>query len=251
MIAANHSRRTRKRSVLVICRHPLLREGLGFLISQDEDLHLVGLVADVSGALDVLGRKSPDVVVIVHASEHQGCTSIVERLRLDHPDLPILVISPDLNSESVQAVLEAGAMGYLSIDVSQDELVRGIYAISRGEIFLESPVVVNLLSRQIASSSAEISLRQEDFSSRELEVLSCLTRGMTDRDIAQALFISVRTVQTHLAHIYEKMGVHSRTEAALLAVRVGWLSAKPQTEISNLTEPGSRNSALVKKQEYE
>lgn len=151
MIAANHSRRTRKRSVLVICRHPLLREGIGFLISQDEDLQLVGLVADVSGALDVLGRKSSDVVVIVHASEHQGCASIVEHLRLDHPGLPILVISPDLNSESVQAVLEAGAMGYLSIDVSQDELVRGIYAISRGEIFLESPVVVNLLSRQIAS----------------------------------------------------------------------------------------------------
>jgi DNA-binding NarL/FixJ family response regulator len=143
---------------------------------------------------------------------------------LDHPDLPILVISPDLNAESVQTVLEAGAMGYLSIDVSQDELVRGIYAISHGEIFLESPVLVNLLSRQIASSSYELSLRQEDFSPREQEVLSCLTRGMSDRDIAQTLFISVRTVQTHLAHIYEKMDVHSRTEAALMAVHAGWLS---------------------------
>jgi len=227
MAAANQSGRTgrtEKRSVIIICPHPLLREGLGSLFSQDEDLHLVGLVADVSGALEVLGRKKTDVVLIVHATEYQRCISMIEHLRLDNPDLPILVISPDLNSESVQAVLKAGAMGYLSIDVSQDELVRGVYAISRGETFLESPVLVNLLSRLIASSSDEISLRQEDFSPREQEVLSCLTRGMSDRDIAQMLFLSVRTVQTHLAHIYEKMGVHSRTEAALMAVRTGWLS---------------------------
>lgn len=209
---------------MIICPHPLLREGLGSLISQDEDLHLVGLVADIRGALEVLGRKRPDVAVIVYASEDQRCTSIVEHLRLDHPDLPILVISPDLNSENVQVVLEAGAIGYLSIDASQDEFVRGVYAVSRGEIFIESPVLVNLLSALIDSSSHEMSLRQEDFSPREQEVLSCLTRGMSDRDIAQMLFISVRTVQTHLAHIYEKMGVHSRTEAALRAVHTSWLS---------------------------
>lgn len=225
MVAANQSGRTEERSVLLICPHPLLREGLGSLFSQDEDLHLAGLVADVSGALEILGRKSVDVAVIVHASEYQRCTSIVEHLKLDNSDLPILVISPDLNSESVQAVLRAGAMGYLSIDVSQDELVRGVYAISRGEIFLESPVLMNILSHLIASSSShEMSLRKEDFSPREQEVLSCLTRGKSDRDMAQALFISVRTVQTHLAHIYEKMGVHSRTEAALRAMHAGWLS---------------------------
>ncbi len=163
--------------------------------------------------------------MIIHASVYQHCTFIVEQVKLGNPDLPILVISPDITSESVQAVLEAGAMGYLSIDVSQDELVRGVYAISHGEIFLEAPILVNLLSRLIASSSAETSLRQEDFSPREQEVLVCLARGMSDRDMAQALFISVRTVQTHLAHIYEKMGVHSRTEAALMAVHAGWLSA--------------------------
>lgn len=224
MVAANQSGGTGKRSVLLICPHPLLREGLGSLISQDEDLHLVGLAADLNAALEILGRKNVDVAVIAYASEDQPCTSIVEHLKLDNPALPIMVISPDLNSEDVQAVLEAGVMGYLSIDVSQDELVRGIYAISRGEIFLESPVLVNLLSHRISSFSEKIILRQEDFSPREQEVLVCLTRGMSDRDIAQALFISVRTVQTHLAHIYEKMGVHSRTEAALMAVHAGWLS---------------------------
>lgn len=224
MIAESQSSRTQKRSVIILCPHPLLREGLGSLISQDEDLHLVGLVGNVGGVLEILRRKRADVLVIMHASVYQRCTSIVEHVKSGNPDLPILVISPDINSESVQAVLEAGAVGYLSIDVSQDELVHGVYAISRGETFLEAPVLVNLLSRLIASSSAETSLQQEDFSPREQEVLVCLARGLSDRAMAQALFISVRTVQTHLAHIYEKLGVHSRTEAALMAVHAGWLS---------------------------
>lgn len=212
-------------SVLLICPHPLIREGLGLLFSQDEDLRLVGLTTDADAALKILEQQRPDVIVVAYASGFQEGIPAIGHLKANHPGLPILVISPILDHETVQSALTAGVTGYLPIDISQDELVRGIYALRRGEIFLDSSVVVNLLSHLIElPSHQELRFRQEDFSHREREVLTCLVRGMSDQDIAQRLFISVRTVQTHLAHIYNKMSVHSRTEAALLAVRAGWPS---------------------------
>jgi two-component system NarL family response regulator/two-component system response regulator DevR len=212
-------------SVLLLCPHALIREGLGSLIARDEDLRLAGLAADVDSALKILERKKPDALVIASITGPQGRPPDIGILKSSHPDLPILVISPNLDHETVQSALAAGATGYLPMDASQDELARGIYALRRGEIFLDSSVAVNLLSHLADSSSGQDArLREEDFSHREREVLACLVRGMSDRDIAQRLFLSVRTVQSHLAHIYGKMGVHSRTEAALMAARADWLS---------------------------
>lgn len=222
MVAADQRPDAKKYLVMLVCPYRLVREGLGFLLSQEEDLHLVGLMADASEALASLSRSQPDVVILVSAVGHQDCADVIRQFKTTCPNRPVLIISADIQPEHIQAALVAGATGYLPLDISQDELIRAVYTVCRGELILHPTVMLGLLSHLADQPAEDIKPNLDDFSSREREVLACLARGLSDRDIARALFISVRTVQTHLVHIYAKLGVHSRIEAALVAIRAGW-----------------------------
>jgi DNA-binding NarL/FixJ family response regulator len=208
--------------VLLVCPQALLREGLQLLLAQDEDLRVVGAVANTIQVCREILHTQPDVVLAVFGGATESCPAMVEHIKANRPGFPVLVISPDISPSQVQAVLAAGATGYLPLDVHVDELIYAINTVSRGEMALHPTVVVALLSYLARQTAENPPPDLYDFSPREREVLACLTRGLSDRDIAQQLFISVRTVQTHLAHIYAKLSVHSRTEAALIAVRAGW-----------------------------
>lgn len=208
--------------ILIICPHTLPREGLKHLAGQDDDLDVVGAVGDGRQASKVLPELRPDVALIADGWGGEGCTcaDTVRQIKVEYPELPVLVVSSHTSSQSVQAALLAGATGYLPMDVDVDELVRVIYIVSKGELTLHPSLVSNVLSHLIVPHSEISQLALDSLTPREREVLSLLARGLSDLDIAQELFISVRTVQTHLAHIYEKLGMHSRTEAALFAAHV-------------------------------
>ncbi len=210
-------------SVFIICPYPLVCEGLRLLLGQDEDAHVVGAAADANAALVSLARLLPDVVLIVSVVD-EGCAAAVRVLKAVRPELSLLILSSDTRPEQVQAALSAGAAGYLPFSAHPDELIRAILTAGRGEVILHPAIVPPLLAYLAGQSQAETHPDQRALSPRQQEALACLARGLSDRDIAQELFISVRTVQTHLAHIYAKLGVHSRTEAAVLAVRAGWFS---------------------------
>jgi two-component system NarL family response regulator len=116
--------------------------------------------------------------------------------------------------------LAAGANGYLPMGIDIDELVRVLYTVNRGELTLHPSLLPAILQQLEAETGGKsTATNPDDLTKRESDILSALSRGLTDREIAQQLFISVRTVQSHLAHIYEKLHVHSRTEAALIAVQ--------------------------------
>jgi DNA-binding NarL/FixJ family response regulator len=208
--------------VLVVCAYRLAQEGLSLLFSQDEDISVVGVAPDVAGAQGLFGRLRPDVIVFAHATPNQNCPSQVFAFKAAQPEIPVLVVSPDVQPGSVQAVLAAGATGYLTPEASADELIRAVYVVAQGEVALHPTILQALLSSPAARPSVETGWGLDDLTPREQEILSYLVRGLSDRDIAQTLFISVRTVQTHLAHIYEKLDIHSRIEAAILALRSGW-----------------------------
>jgi DNA-binding NarL/FixJ family response regulator len=219
--------------VLLICPHTLLREGLQLLLAQDEDLDVVGAVANAVQVFLALHCAQPDVIIAAFGGATGGCPAVVKHIKADRPGFPVLVVSPDISPSQVQTVLAAGATGYLPLDVRFDELIHAVNTVLRGEMALHPTVAVALLS-YLAQQTAEPSPPDlHDFSPREQEVLACLTRGLSDRDIAQQLFISVRTVQTHLAHIYARLGVHSRTEAALIAVRAGWFPVCDESPSKN------------------
>lgn len=208
--------------ILIICSHKLASEGLKLLAGQDNVLDVVGEAKDVREALAALRDLRPDVVLIADGWGGEGCTcaEIVRQVKAEYPELAVLVVSPHTGPRSVQAALVAGVTGYLPLDVDADELVRVIYIVSKGELTLHPSLVPGVLSHLNHLHSDLNQPELDELTPREREVLALLGRGLSDLDIAQELFVSVRTVQTHLAHIYEKLDVHSRTAAALYAARL-------------------------------
>jgi DNA-binding NarL/FixJ family response regulator len=212
----------RKCRVVIVSRQTLTREGLRLLLVQDQDLHVVGMAMGVDEALESCPQLQPDVVIVVFGWVDHGCAAAIKRLKTELPGLAVLVVSSDIRPEPVQAILAAGAIGYLPLDANLDELVWAAYATGQGELILHPSIMPDLISHLAGLDRGNSQPNVDDLSPREQEVLSHLIRGLCDRDIAQTLFISVRTVQTHLAHVYTKLGVHSRTEAAVIAVQAGW-----------------------------
>lgn len=212
-----------KLRLFIICSQLLAREGLILLAQQDEDLEVVGDAADDTAGVTGVAELHPDVVIVADGwgGEECSCAEIVKKIKVDYPKFPILVISPHVENARVQMALAAGATGYLPLGVDMDELVRVLYTVSRGELTLHPSLLPAILQQVEAEPGKPVATTPDDLTQRELDILSALSRGLTDREIAQHLFISVRTVQSHLAHIYEKLHVHSRTEAALFAVQHG------------------------------
>ena len=210
----------RKLRLFIICSQLLAREGLILLAQQDEDLEVIGDAADDAAGVAGVAVLQPDVVIVADGwgGEECSCADIVQKIKAEHPHIPILVISPHVENARVQMALAAGATGYLPLGVDMDELVRVLYTVSRGELTLH-PSMLPAILQQLEAEQGKPVHTLDDLTQRELVILSALSRGLTDREIAQHLFISVRTVQSHLAHIYEKFHVHSRTEAALFAVQ--------------------------------
>lgn len=210
--------------ILIVCPYKLALDGLKVLLEQEEDLHVSGIASGVQEAITASSDLKPDVVLVGDGWPGLSCTAVIERLRGGGVTAPILFISYDVSPEHVQLALAAGATGYLPLDAGQEELLRMITSVSQGEVSLHPAVLAALLTH-LEEKPAEVRDKvMENLTPREQEVLDCLAQGLSDRDIAQALFISVRTVQTHLAHIFDKFHAHSRTEAALIAARKGWVN---------------------------
>ncbi|HEX7973342.1 MAG TPA: response regulator transcription factor [Anaerolineales bacterium] len=221
MESISQSKVSKHPRVLIVCPQTLVGEGLKMILAQEEDLRLIGLAVDVDDASTSLHQLEPDVIVLAFGWGDQDCAAAVRRFKSERPGLPVIIVSPVIRVEQVQEALAAGTEGYLTLEASPDELIHAIYTASRSEFILHPTVVAALLRHLGDYDGDKTPLNRLDFSPREQEVLACLARGLSDRGIAQQLFISVRTVQTHLAHIYAKLGVHSRVEAALAAMRAG------------------------------
>ena len=208
--------------ILIVCPYRLALDGLKILVEQEDDLQVAGLVSGVQEAIAASSKLQPDVIVVGDGWPGLSCAAVIERLRDGGVTAPILFLSYDVGPEHVQLALAAGATGYLPLEAGQDELLRMINSVSQGEVSLHSTVLPSLLTHLEKKPHQTKDQEMVDLTPREQEVLACLGRGLSDRDIAQDLFISVRTVQTHLEHIFQKLDTHSRTEAALIAARKGW-----------------------------
>ncbi len=210
----------RKYQVRIIGAQTLVREGLRLLLAQEEDLQV-----EVGGQNDQTTETQPGLRPDVILAVLDGATHApldLARLLEACQEIPVLVLSPIIQADWVKSTLAAGATGVLPLNATPDELIHAVGKVSQGETFLHPSVILSLLSETAGPSPAPTQVTLQDFSTREQEVLPCLARGMSDREIGQSLFISVRTVQSHLENIYAKLGVHSRTEAAIIIVQSGW-----------------------------
>jgi len=211
--------------VLLADDHALVREGTKELLEREGDLEVVAEAADGKTAVQLAARQHPDVVVMDFAMPKLNGIEATKQIKAIDPSIAVLVLTAYDNEQYVFAFLEAGAAGYLLKDVHIDELIKAIRAAHVGESVLHPAIarkVIDRFSRPADKRGKENALDQ--LTKRELEVLRLAAKGMSNREIALELSISVRTVQTHLSNIFSKLGVGSRIEAVICGLRQGWFT---------------------------
>jgi len=211
--------------VLLADDHPAFREGLSRLLGEQEDLEVVGQAADGEEAVKLANELRPDVAVIDVAMPKLSGIEATKQIKANCPDTAVLIVSAYNNEPYVISAIEGGAAGYLLKNVRVRELSAAIRALHEGEMVLDSSAARRVFNR-LASSKGQVITGESSYQlyQRELEVLKLAAKGMSNKEIAQELTISVRTVQTHLVNIFAKLNVNSRTEAVLHALREGWLT---------------------------
>jgi DNA-binding NarL/FixJ family response regulator len=212
--------------VLVVDDHAVVRRGLRAFLDSEPDLEVVGAAEGGTQALDLLEgldsqRRRPRVVVMDLQMRPVDGVESTRRIRARYDDVEVVVLTSFADDELVRAALEAGASGYLLKDADADGVAVAVRAAARGELQLDPAVARGLLSSLGAVSHDA----KADLTARELEVLRLVGAGRANKEIAARLDISERTARTHVSNILGKLGVASRTQAALWAVREGLVDA--------------------------
>ncbi|MEU1398140.1 response regulator transcription factor [Micromonospora zamorensis] len=201
--------------LLIVDDHPVVRDGLRGMFTGDPGFEVVGEAADGAEALALVATVRPDVVLMdLRMPGMNGVTAIG---RLARSTARVLVLTTYDTDADVLPAIEAGATGYLLKDTPREELVRAVRAAARGESVLAPSVAGRLMGRLRAPV-------EEPLSQRELEVLTLVARGASNREAAARLFISEATVKTHLLHLYAKLGVNDRAAAVATAYDRGLLT---------------------------
>ena len=206
-------------SVLVVDDHSIVRQGLRSFLELQPDIEIIGEAADGLEAVSMAQEKLPDVVLMdLFMPRMDGIQATREIVRLS-PRTQVLILTSFAGDEQVFPAIKAGAMGYQMKDVSPTELAEAIRAVHRGETPLH-PEIAKKLMREF-TAPVENSLSREDLTDREIEVLSLIAQGLSNRDIAERLFLSPKTVKTHVSNILSKLHLADRTQAAIYALKKG------------------------------
>lgn len=216
-----------KIKVMLAEDHVVVREGTRELIQHEEDMDVVGEAGDGEEAVSLASQTQPDVIIMdVNMPKLNGIEA-TKQIKAIMPSVAVLVLTAYDNDQYVSALLEAGAAGYLLKNIKGRELIDAVRAVNAGESVLHPKIARKVLNRFASSGSkTEGEPVTNILSDRELEVLKLAAKGLSNRDIAEQLFLSIRTVQAHLGNIFNKLDVGSRTEAILYGLKKGWFSVE-------------------------
>jgi DNA-binding NarL/FixJ family response regulator len=203
---------------LITDDHGVVRQGLRMFLSLDPGVEVVGEAANGEEAVAMAQELRPDVVLMDLLMPVMDGISATEAIRRDLPDVEVIALTSVLEDASVTGAVRAGAIGYLLKDTEAAELRRAITAAAEGRVHLVPEAAARLMREVRAPESLE------SLTGRETEVLKLLARGRANKQIAAALYVSEKTVKAHVSSILMKLGVQSRTQAALHALRTGVVS---------------------------
>ena len=210
--------------VLIVDVHALFRRGRAMVLAEEPDIEVVGEASDGAEAVEKAGQAVPDVVLMdirmPRSSGIEACRAMKEL----SPSAKIVMLTISDEEEDLFEAIRAGASGYLLKDIPYDEVADVVRAVHGGQSLINPSMAAKLLAEFAAMGSRDGSGRVEQvpaprLTEREIEVLKLVARGMNNRDIAKELFISENTVKNHVRNILEKLQIHSRMEAVMIAVR--------------------------------
>ena len=214
--------------ILLADDHVLVREGTRRILERDPVLHVVAEAGDGQEAVALAEREHPDIAIVDISMPVMNGIEATKGIKRVSPETAILVLTAYDYDEYVFAILEAGAAGYLLKNARGSALVEAVHKVYEGESVLHPAIAKKVLRRvtcQITKGAGDSQLTE-----RELEVLRLAGQGLSNRQIAQVLVLSPRTVQAHMANIFSKLNVGSRTEAVMTGLRRGWLTLEDMSD---------------------
>ncbi len=211
-------------SIVIADDHSVVRQGLRMFLALDDELEVVGEAQNGAEALQLAHKLKPDVVLMDLLMPVMDGITAIGAIRREVPEVEVIALTSVLEDASVVGAVKAGAIGYLLKDTQADELRRAIKAAAEGQVQLAPQAAARLLREVRTPESPEV------LTERETDVLRLLAMGRANKEIARELDIGEKTVKTHVSNILGKLGVQSRTQAALHAVRTGLVPADALAE---------------------
>ncbi len=207
--------------ILIADDHHVVRQGLRMFLSLDPEFEVVGEAADGAEAVRLARELKPDVVLMDLIMPVMDGITAIQTIRNELPEVEVIALTSVLEDASVIGAIRAGAMGYLLKDAQADELCRAVKAVACGQVQL-TPQAMARLMKEIQIPLTRLS--RESLSAREADVLCLLAQGKSNKEIAAGLHIGETTVKTHVSSVLAKLGMASRTQAAIFAVQSGLVS---------------------------
>jgi two-component system, NarL family, response regulator LiaR len=203
--------------VLLVDDHAVVRQGLRMFLELDPELEVVGEAKNGEDALAQVASQRPDVVLMDLLMPKMDGLQATQLVRQQFPETEVIILTSVLDEASITGAVRHGAIGYLLKDTQAEDLCRAIHLAAEGKVQM-SPEVAARLAQELCEEHP----RLEELTAREKEVLQLIAAGASNKDIANHLCIAEKTVKAHVSNLLAKMGVQSRTQAALYAVQRGW-----------------------------
>jgi NarL family two-component system response regulator LiaR len=230
--------------ILLADDHALVREGMRDQLEREKDLQVVGEASDGEEAVQLCDELKPDIVLMDIVMPKLNGIEATRLIKQANPTTSVLILTAYSDIRYILGLLDAGACGYLLKSAHRDDIIGAIRAVQSGESVLDPVVTQKLLQRVVGQTDATVEYPSgTPLTLRESEILRLAARGMKNKDIADTLFVSLRTVKAHLTNIFNKLGVGSRTDAIVKGLKEGYINLDEIANQDGGVSDGSKISA--------
>lgn len=222
----------KKIRVLIADDHQVVREGLSAILRTKEDIEVVGEVKDGTEAVEQARRLKPDVILMDISMPRMNGVEATRQIRREQPEIGVVVLTMYDDENYIYDLVKAGATGYLLKDSDSSQIVKAIKTVARGESLIHPSVASKILHEFTSMAQGKgqpVKKRAQELSDREVEVLKLVSDGKTNKEIANVLNLSEKTIKNHVRNIFHKLQVYDRTQAAIHGLRKGLIRLDGQT----------------------
>ncbi len=216
-----------KIKVMIVDDHPIMRNAIKSQLQNQLDMQVIAEASDGEEAIKLALELIPDVIIMDIGLPNLNGIEATRQITSQLPDIAILALTVYNDQEYILSILEAGAAGYLTKKVSEEELTQSIRSVARGESVLSKEVLRQLLRHTLQNPIKPVpTVNTDNLRARELEILKLMSKGLSNKEIANSLQLNVRTVKGYVESIFAKLHAGSRTEASIIGLRIGLISLK-------------------------